>query len=106
MRLRPHIVALEQPAELLGGEGNHLFLQQSRPVKLLPTLDHLVPDGEAVTIPVQNLDGIESTADEQEQRATEYVLLYHLTRQRRQAIASASHIHGLRSEEHTSELQS
>src|ERR1700722_19865571 len=62
MRLHPHIVALEQPVELRGGERNHLFLEQPKPVILLVTLDHLVPDGEAVTIPIRNLYGIESTA--------------------------------------------
>ena len=58
MRRRPHIVAIEQPVQLLRRQRDHFLLQQTRPVKLLIALDLLLPHGIAVAIPAQNLQRV------------------------------------------------
>src|SRR5581483_10911993 len=37
---------------ILGSQRHHLLLHEPRPAKLLPTLDHLMPDRKSVAVPV------------------------------------------------------
>lgn len=88
-----NIVSFEQPAELLAGERHDRFLAASRPVKLLLPFDHLVPDHEAVAVPVQSLQLVTSLADEAEQRLAEGVLVDHRAHQRGQSVPLPAHVH-------------
>ena len=50
MRLRPAVIAIEQPVELFDGQRHHLLLQHPRPVILLRALDLFPPQTEDVFI--------------------------------------------------------
>src|SRR5260370_41562284 len=93
MRCRPHIVAIEQPVQLLRRQRDHILLQKTRPVKLLIALDLLPPYGETVAIPAQNLQRVIATPDEHVQRLRrERILLHPLAHQRSQSVPAGPHV--------------
>src|SRR5260370_35992411 len=93
MRCRPHIVAIEQPVQLLRRQRDHILLQKTRPVKLLIALDLLPPYGETVAIPAQNLQRVIATPDDHGQRLLrERILLHPLAHQRSQSVPAGPHV--------------
>lgn len=56
MRLKTHhVVAIQQPVQLLARQGDDLRVHLARPLEALP-LQALLPQAEAVAFPVQDLD--------------------------------------------------
>src|SRR5271157_5587890 len=88
----PHIVAIEQPLQLLGRHRDRLLRQVPRPRKLLIPFDDFVPNYKSIAVPPQRLDAVASFANEQKNRARKRILLEHLLNQRRQARPLLPHI--------------
>src|ERR1017187_608833 len=93
MRLHlPHIVALEQPVQLLRRQRNDFGIEVSRPRKSLAALQHFVPHDEPIAVPPENLDAISFSAAENKKRAGEWVLSNDFLHQCGQTRALLSHI--------------
>src|SRR3569833_2540427 len=51
----PHVVAVQEPVQLLTAESHDFLLRAPGPVKLVP-IETLVPDHKAVVLPFQQLE--------------------------------------------------
>src|SRR5271157_224614 len=88
----PHIVAIEQPLQLLARQCDRLFIEMPRPRKTLFAFDHFVPHHKTIAVPPQTFDAVPSLPNEQKDCRGKWILLQHFLHQRCQARPLLPHV--------------
>jgi hypothetical protein len=90
VRPGPNIVTVHQPAQLLTGHLDHFFFKQTGPMEPLPALNYLVVKTVAIAIPSQQLDCVESFADEEKKRRLKRILPHDLPNDGGKSVATTA----------------
>ena len=86
MRLHAHyIIAIQQPVQLLPGQGDHLIVNLPRPFEA-SSFQTLLPQAKAVALPVQDLDLVALAVAEHKQLLGKRIVLQGLFDQDRQSV--------------------
>jgi len=88
------VKAVQEPVQLLAGEGNHLSAQMGGPVEAL-FLQALVPQAEAIGLPIQTFHFVPFAIAEHEELVGEWVQLKGTFHQRAETVHRFPHVHGL-----------